>query len=240
MNRVYKKTKILATVGPVSSTPKMIAALLSSGSNCFRLNLSHAGHAEHAAVIRAVRSLGKKHGIYPGILADLQGPKIRTGLTPDNRPVLLRKGATVALTPRTAVCTADIIFVDYPALLKDVRLRQHILINDGAVALRVSAIDKKNNRVICSVLNTGSFSSRKGVNFPDTDLRIDALTAKDRRDLQGPARERGVQRFPGLHLAPGSGPLPVRLPARAGHDPSGRGGARALAAAGQSFPVIWP
>ncbi len=184
MKTFYKKTKILATIGPSSSSPHMINELLLKGVNCFRLNFSHGTHAEHAAVIQTIRSVSANHGIFVGILADLQGPKIRTGVTLNNNPVLLKKGSTVVLTPRKVLCTEREIFINFPALTESILPKHHILINDGAIRLRVSAVDKKNGRVICTVLNTGGFSSRKGVNFPDTELSIPSLTKKDRQDLR--------------------------------------------------------
>ena len=95
MNFPYKKTKILATIGPASRSPRVIEKLLKRGANCFRINFSHGTHEEHGAVIKTIRSIARKLGLYPAILADLQGPKIRTGMTPDNATVSLSKGSTV-------------------------------------------------------------------------------------------------------------------------------------------------
>lgn len=178
-----KKTKILATTGPSSNSSRTIKSMLLSGANCFRLNFSHGTHEEHESVIKIIRSVGEKLSIHVGILADLQGPKIRTGKTPDNTPVILKKGSIVELTPRKTLCTEKEIYIDYPTLADEILEKQFILINDGAIRLHVLRIDKKNDSVICRVLNTGSYVSHKGVNFPNTELRIPSLTKKDRSDL---------------------------------------------------------
>jgi pyruvate kinase len=179
-----KKTKILATLGPASESSAMIKKLIEAGVNAFRLNFSHGAHADQAARIAAIRSVALKSGIHIAILADLQGPKIRTGVTAGDKPVLLKKGSLVTLTSQECVCTDAIISVSYPPLARDIRPGQSILLNDGAIAMSARSIDKRTGKVLCKVLNSGAYSSHKGVNFPDANLSIPALTAKDRRDLR--------------------------------------------------------
>lgn len=180
----YKKTKILATIGPASRSPRVIEKLLKRGANCFRINFSHGTHEEHEAVIKTIRSIARKLGLYPAILADLQGPKIRTGMTPGNATVILSKGSTVTLIAGNNLCTEREIYINYRSLLADISEGQRILINDGAVCLQVCAVDKQKGFINCKVLNTGVYSSHKGVNFPDANLRVPSLTKKDRKDLK--------------------------------------------------------
>lgn len=177
------KTRIIATIGPASNSPKAIELLLRKGANLFRLNFSHGDLEEHAGAVRTIRSAGKRAGRPVGILADLQGPKIRTGKTMDDAAVTLRKGAMVTLSSGTGVCTNRHIFLSYPGLAREIGKGRNILINDGAIRLRVTGVDGKRRLLRCRVLNTGTFSSRKGVNFPDARLKIPSLTRKDRKDL---------------------------------------------------------
>jgi pyruvate kinase len=178
-----KKTTIIATIGPASSSPQVIKKLMQNGVNVFRLNFSHGNHAFHARSIRTVREEAKKLGATAAILADLQGPKIRTGVCAGNTLLTIRKGAKVVVTSRRTVCTEKVISIDYPHLEREVKSGQLIMINDGAIRLRVDAVDRKRRALRCTALAGGSFSSRKGVNMPNVNLRIPSLTAKDRRDL---------------------------------------------------------
>jgi pyruvate kinase len=183
MKKSHKRTKILITLGPASSSPQMIEKLLRCGADCFRVNFSHGTTAEHAAAITTVRTVGKKLGVLPGILCDLQGPKIRTGRTPGDAPVTLTKGSRVTLTNTPQICSASTLYINYPRLFDDLSESQSILINDGAIRLTIVKIDLKNRSIACEVANTGTFSSRKGVNFPGAHLSVPSLTAKDKKDL---------------------------------------------------------
>jgi len=183
MKRQYKKTKVLITLGPVSSSSAMIERLIRRGANCFRVNFSHGTIEEHTATIKTIRAVGKKLGIYPGILCDLQGPKIRTGKTLHNATIVLKKGTTVAITNQICECTDKDIYIRYSYLFEDLAPKQYILINDGSIRMQVVKIDKKRRQINCKVINTGTYSSNKGVNFPDANLRVPSLTAKDKKDL---------------------------------------------------------
>jgi len=178
-----KKTKIIATLGPATLTPKMVENLVAAGADVFRLNFSHGSREQHGGSIDMIRAVSRKTGVPCGILADLQGPKIRTGRTAGDAPVILREGSDVTLTVKPAVCTDTLISVDYRRLAHEIKAGQRVLINDGAVALTVQAVNRANGTVRCRVLNTGAYSSRKGVNFPDVRLSIPSMTAKDRADL---------------------------------------------------------
>jgi pyruvate kinase len=178
-----KKTKIIATLGPASKEPHIIRQLMQKGVNVFRLNFSHGDHAFHKHSIRTIREESKKLGATAAILADLQGPKIRTGACAGSSAVTVRKGAKVTVTSGTETCTAERISIDYPGLEREVGPGQIIMINDGAIRLRVDAVDRARRGLRCTVLSGGSYSSHKGVNLPDVKLRIPSLTVKDRRDL---------------------------------------------------------
>ncbi len=184
MNTNIKKAKIIATIGPASRSQKVIEALIRAGANVFRLNFSHGTHEDHAQTIGRIREAAKKTNTFPGILADLQGPKIRTGFTQGDKSITLKEGARVTLTTKKAMCTDSHIFIDYPGILNDIHVGENILINDGAISLRVESIKKSADKAVCKILTTGSFSSHKGVNFPHAKLRVPSFTDKDKKDLE--------------------------------------------------------
>jgi len=183
MKIAYKKTKIIATIGPASRSEKVIEELILKGANIFRLNFSHGLPQDHEKTIEYIKTVGKKLGAYPGILADLQGPKIRTGLTRLDKSILLKAGESVTLTTEKTTCTQTMISIDYAGILDDVFVGEEILINDGAIRLKIDAVQKKKKHVVCTVLTTGLFSSHKGVNFPNAKLKIPSFTDKDKKDL---------------------------------------------------------
>jgi pyruvate kinase len=183
MSQVMRKSKIIATIGPASKEPRIIRALLRQGVNVFRINCSHGDRAFHENSIRTIRREQKKLGTTAAILADLQGPKIRTGVCARGGPVVIKKGARVIITSRKTLCTEKVIAIDYPRFGREIGPGQLIMINDGAIRLRADRIDRPGRSVRCTALSGGSYSSRKGVNLPNVNLRIPSLTAKDRRDL---------------------------------------------------------
>lgn len=183
MKRPSKKTKIVATLGPASWSPRMVGSLLSKGADVFRVNFSHGSVEEHEQTLRAVEQVRSQSGASCGILADLQGPKIRTGRTQGDRSIALRTGGRVRLVPKAPVCTEKVISIDYSRLAHDIKPGHHVMLNDGAVRLRVLSVDQDHNEVLCVVESSGEYSSRKGVNLPDTSLKLPSLTRKDREDL---------------------------------------------------------
>jgi pyruvate kinase len=183
MNNSLKKTKIVATLGPASASAPVVEKLLRMGVNVFRINFSHGAHAQHAESIDRVRAAAGRRGVHAAILADLQGPKIRCGKTEGDRSITLAGGKKVTLTTRTRISDEEVIYINYRRLAREVRPGQSILLNDGAVRLRIDTVDAANGRVLCTVMNTGVYSSHKGVNFPGVDLSVPALTPKDRKDL---------------------------------------------------------
>ena len=182
MRNHYKKTKIIATIGPASRSQKVIEELLLNGVNVFRLNFSHGSHDDHEQSMRIIAAAGKKLNVNPGILADLQGP-IRTGVTNADKPVTLKAGSTVILTTNKTACTESMICIDYPGILNDIYTGEEILINDGAIRLKVESINKARKEAACAVLTTGEYSSHKGVNFPNAKLSVPSFTVKDKKDL---------------------------------------------------------
>jgi len=170
-----RKTKIVATLGPATRDERVLKGLLNAGMDVARVNLSHGSTAEHAASIAAVRRAAAGSGAPLAVLIDLPGPKLRLGDL--SRPLEVKTGEAVVLgSPPDAQLP-----VNFPELLPHFTCGELVLIDDGAVALRVSAVSP--STVTLEVLNDGTIESRKGVNLPDTRLPIGALTAADRELL---------------------------------------------------------
>ena len=182
MIKQSKRVKIIATLGPASSSVDIIRLLIQQGVNVFRLNFSHGDHATHKKAITTIGQAAAALGTEVGILADLQGPKIRTRKTADDQPVTVTSGTRITITARNNTCTDTVIAIDYPGIAEEISKGQDILINDGAIQLKVTG-KKANGDLSAIVVSGGDYSSRKGVNFPDVDLSIPSLTAKDRKDL---------------------------------------------------------
>jgi pyruvate kinase len=182
MKNINKKTKIICTIGPASHKRIIIEKQIKAGTNTFRLNFSHSTHEKHKEAILNIRKTAEKLETHVAILADLQGPKIRTGKTEFDQMITLKKGKKILITPAKTLCTDKIIYINYKSLLKEIRKGQYILINDGAVKLRINNINEKNAE--CYICNTGEYSSHKGVNFPNIDLKTPSLTLKDKKDLK--------------------------------------------------------
>ena len=182
MKAFDKKVKIVATVGPASSSASLIGELIEKGVNVFRLNFSHGDHATHKATIQKIRSDAARRRCDVALLADLQGPKIRTRTTGGNRSVTVKTGSMVRITARNTLCDQSVIAVDYGRLADEVGIGQQIMINDGAIRLKVTGKENDGD-LIAKVLSGGEYASHKGVNLPDVDLSIPSLTRKDRRDL---------------------------------------------------------
>lgn len=174
-------TKVVATIGPATSSPEKIDQLFEAGVDVFRLNMSHGEHDQHRAVVTAIRDSSLKHGRPAGILCDISGPKIRIGMIPDG-PVELEPGATITLTTEKVDGTAELVSVSYPNLPRDVKPGQQLLLDDGLLELTVTEIDGE--LVHCRVLRGGPLSSRKGLNLPDTQLSLSSITEKDKVDIE--------------------------------------------------------
>jgi pyruvate kinase len=175
-----RKVRILATLGPASATPAMIAELHRAGADAFRVNMSHGDHAGHAKVIAAIRALEKDTGRPTTILVDLQGPKLRVG-TFANGPVELVKGKAFALDADKAAGDATRVHLPHPELFAALEAGTRLLIDDGKLVLRVKTVSPTRIDTIVEV--GGKISDRKGVNVPDVVVPLAALTEKDRKDL---------------------------------------------------------
>lgn len=174
------KTKIVATLGPSSREKPMLKRLLKAGVDVFRVNFSHASHDETSQTVKYIRELSLELKIHASILGDLQGPKIRLGLVKDG--VVLKKGDVLDITTKNIKqgnekCVS-INYIDFP---KDVNVDEKILVNDGKLIFKITKTNK-NDLVQAKVIQGGLLESRKGVNLPNTNISLPALTKKDIED----------------------------------------------------------
>lgn len=176
-----RRAKILATLGPASNTQETIEAMINAGLNAVRINMSHGTYDEHAETIKSARAAAKKLDKPLAVLVDLSGPKIRTGLLQNAKPVLLETGAEFIITSRDIEGNAQEVSTNYKELPKLVRKKDRILLDDGAIELRVKKETKTD--VVTEVINGGLLAERKGINLPNTKLPIPAMTEKDHKDL---------------------------------------------------------
>ena len=181
-NNIYKRTKILATIGPASDSPEMIEKLINAGINGARLNFSHGSYEEHAAKIKAVREISKKLGREIAILQDLQGPKIRLGDIVDNR-FEVNEGDELVLDYAIQQHDGSANLPVQYNLAEKVKVGEPVYIFDGKVRTEVIEVPS-NTAIKLRVLNKGTLMSRKGLNLPDTDFGGDVITEKDMRDLE--------------------------------------------------------
>ena len=174
------RTKIVCTIGPASRSPEILAEMIKAGMSVARLNFSHGTHSEHAKVIANLRRLSRELGRPVAILQDLGGPKIRIGMIAKGT-VTLEPGSPFILTGRPVPGSAREVSISYPALPRDVRRGDTILLGDGSIELRVAGVTAKD--IKCRVVVGGALSSHKGINLPSRSLRLPSLTKKDERDL---------------------------------------------------------
>ncbi len=175
-----RKVKILATLGPASSSDEMIEKLLIAGADAFRVNMSHGEQAQHAETIARIRAAEERLGRPIGILCDLQGPKLRVGKFAEGR-VLIPHGRHFTLDRNPEPGNAERVQLPHPELFSILHKGQRLLVDDGKIRLRV--IRASADEILCSAEVGGFISDRKGVNVPDAVIPIPALTEKDRRDL---------------------------------------------------------
>ena len=175
-----RKVKILATVGPSSRDPHMLRKLLLAGADAFRVNMSHGDHATHAETITAIRAIEKEFHRPITILCDLQGPKLRVGTFAEGQAVI-RHGSHFTLDRNPEPGDETRVYLPHPELFGLMGKGQRLLINDGKIRLRVIRAD--HDAILCSAEVGGVISDRKGVNVPDAEVPIPALTEKDRKDL---------------------------------------------------------
>ena len=176
-----RRAKIVCTLGPATSTPEQLRALVEAGMDVARFNLSHGDLVDHARVYMDVRKASDETGHAVGILADLQGPKIRTGRFRDGS-VMLTNGARFTITNRDIEGTVDAVGTTYAGLPSDVSTGDTILIDDGKLALRV--LESDDTDILCEVLEGGVLSNNKGINVPGAAMSVPALSTKDEEDLR--------------------------------------------------------
>jgi pyruvate kinase len=186
--RRSRKVKILATLGPASSEEHMIKRLFEAGADVFRINMSHADHDLMRTLVARIRKVESEVGRPIGILADLQGPKLRVGKFASGS-VELVPGQTFTLDNDATPGDSTRVHLPHPEILKSVEAGHHLLIDDGRLKLR--AVETDGKKIVCTVISGTKISDRKGVSLPDTDLPVGALTPKDRKDLDA-ALEAGV------------------------------------------------
>ena len=177
-----RRAKIVATLGPSCSTLPVFRQLVRAGLDVARLNFSHGSHEQKADLIRMVRQVAKEENKPICILADLQGPKIRTGVLKDHRPVLLVAGKRLTITPREIEGTAAMVGTVFTTLAENLEKGSRILLSDGLIELRVERIDGVD--VICEIVNGGMLGEKKGINLPGIAVNVPSLTEKDEVDLE--------------------------------------------------------
>jgi pyruvate kinase len=173
----YPRTKIVCTLGPATSTPDAIDALMDAGLDVARINFSHGTHAQHARTIGIVRDLAVERGRPVAILGDLQGPRIRIGAL--DQPRFVEPGADVTFCPEEIAVPGEMP-VTYEALAADVHVGDRILVDDGLIELVV--LDVKGPRVVARVVHGGEVKSHKGINLPGVNVSAPSITEKDRAD----------------------------------------------------------
>lgn len=182
MKPFHSRTKIVATLGPASSKPEVLFSMFNAGLDVCRLNFSHGSQADHQEVLDTIRDINKKHKYNVGILADLQGPKIRIGMVKDGG-IHLVNGARTVITTKECIGNEERIYITYTNFPKDVKAGEVILLDDGKLQMRVVETNY-NDEVICEIVHGGILTSRKGVNLPNTKVSIPSLTPEDRDNLE--------------------------------------------------------
>src|SRR5216684_3005507 len=177
----FRHSKIVCTIGPASRSPRIVERLLRAGMDVARLNFSHGSHANHAESIALLRAAATQIHKPIAILADLQGPKIRTGPLAGGAPVVLRTGQKFVITTARVLGDSTRVSTVFKPLPREVHRGDRILLSDGLIELRVE--QARGREVICEVVNGGPLGEHKGINLPGVKLRVPALTPKDRDDL---------------------------------------------------------
>ncbi len=179
---LLKKTKIIATLGPASENPETMKKMVMEGVNVFRLNFSHGTFEQKEKSIQAIKELRKDLNRPVGILADLQGPKLRIGEVKNNL-VMLKDGEEIEITNTECMGDEKKVYLSYPEFARDAVPGEPVLIDDGKIKLEVVETNRK-DKVIARVIHGGPLSSHKGVNLPDTKISLPSLTEKDIEDTR--------------------------------------------------------
>lgn len=176
----FRRTKVIATIGPSSSSPEMIREMILNGLNVARVNFSHGNAADHLRLIQTIRKVSDKLRMPVAILGDLCGPKIRVGKFRNNSALLV-EGSTVTITTASVLGDERLIPCRYKKIVSDVSVNDQILLDDGNLELKVTG--KSGGKVQAVVIRGGTLKNNKGMNLPFTKMNIPALTAKDRSDV---------------------------------------------------------
>ncbi len=174
-----KRTKIVATLGPSCDTQETIAAMIRAGVNVFRLNFSHGTYDHHAMLITNIREAEKQLGMSVAILQDLQGPKIRVGVLPEEG-VMLEQGSVIMFDTQATIYVSGVIPIDYHELHTFVKPGERLLLNDGKSEVCITHVEE--TKITADVRVGGLITSHKGINVPDSHVRVRALTDKDKQD----------------------------------------------------------
>jgi pyruvate kinase len=179
--REMKKTKIVATIGPVSSNKEVLKGMIQNGLDVVRLNFSHGAHEDHQKVIEFVREIDAELGTNTSLLADLQGPKLRVGEM-ENGSVELTVGQTITISTTKQIGTNQVIYTNYKEFAQDVKAGERVLLDDGKLVMNILSTNGKDT-VQCEVVQGGPLSSKKGLNLPNTKVSLPSLSEKDLSDL---------------------------------------------------------
>ncbi len=177
-----KKTKIVATLGPATADKEVLKQMILDGLNVCRLNCSHGSHEDHKKSIDMIREINKETGLNVSILADLQGPKIRT-YEMENNGVMMKEGAIVTIVTERITGTAEKFGISYSLMPRDVQPGERILLDDGKLQMEIVETNGE-TEIKAKVIHGGILSSKKGVNLPNTKISLPSLTEKDREDLE--------------------------------------------------------
>lgn len=175
-----RKTKLVATIGPATSSKDILHQIIKEGVNVCRLNFSHGTHDDHLKVINTIDEINKENGLHISKLADLQGPKLRVGKMEENS--ILEEGNEITFTSKECVGNAKKAYMNYQQFAQDVSVGEFILLDDGKLKLEVISTNKE-DEVVAKVIYGGVLKSNKGVNLPNTKISLPCLTEKDLIDL---------------------------------------------------------
>jgi pyruvate kinase len=182
MKPLTHRTKVVATIGPASSSPEVLRKMIRAGMNVARLNFSHGSYQDHARTISLLRSISEELDFPVTLLQDLQGPKIRVGELPDGA-IALKEGEYITLVPSADYNgQPNTIPIDYPYLAQEARPQAQVLLDDGLLEFEIETVEK--NAVVCRIVEGGILKNRKGVNLPSLDLQLPSMTDKDKEDLE--------------------------------------------------------
>ena len=202
-----KRTKIVCTMGPSTEDENVLRQLIKAGMNVARFNFSHGSHEYHKAGIERVRRIAAEEGVNVAILLDTKGPEVRTGLLKNHQPVTLKPGAEVTVTTRDVEGDETLIPIDYDKLPEELHANSVILIDDGSISLEVLGIE--DTEIRCVVIIGDELGERKGVNLPNVNLSLPAITEQDKADIAFGC-EMGIDAIAASFIRDGAGVKEIR------------------------------